>query len=417
MSKLEKVALVLSGGGSKGAYQVGVWRAIRQLRISYDIITGTSIGAVNGMMMVQRDYFRCLHFWKHITYKDLYDIEDETPFKEKTYQSYIKEAINGGIDTKKMQKLLSEYFRKDAFFASPIDYGNVVYNMTTKKPEYIKKKEVEKEKMMDYILASASCFPAFKQKEIDGKKYIDGGLYDNLPINLALQLGATKIIAVDLKAPGFKQKVKQNIEIISISPRNRIVPFLVFEKEECKRTIQLGYNDTMKTFKKLDGDKYTFKRHHLEKNNKRYKKEFIKKVTDYMNTKNKKLMDEIISFAAFSRILHKKEQEIDKIMNQTIEYLGKCFRLDESKIYSIRQFNKILVKKLENMDSVNIESIEDKIRKKAFKELVNSRVMIKYLYSIMLDKTTKEKSPNFLLTLGTIFPKEFLGAIYITVIK
>ena len=401
---MEKTALVLSGGGSKGAYQVGVWRALKQLRISYDIVTGTSIGAVNGMMMVQKDYSRCLHFWKHITYKDLYDIQDETPFKEKTYQTYAKEAINGGIDTSKMQKLLTEYFRKEAFFNSPIDYGNVVYNVTTRKHEYIKKQEVQQQKMMDYILASASCFPAFKQKEIDGKKYIDGGFYDNLPINLALELGATKIIAVDLKAPGFKQKVKKEIDIISISPRNKIVPFLIFEEKESKRTIQLGYNDTMKVFKKLDGDKFTFKRHHLEKNTKRYKKIFVKKVQQYLNTRNKGLMEQIISLAAFSRILYHKENEINKVLNQTIEYLGKSFQLDESKIYSIHHF-------------ITIEAIEKKIKNKDLHELVNSKVIIKYLYDIMLNEPLLIKKPGLLPTLGTIFPKEFLSAVYMMIVE
>ena len=40
-------AVVLSGGGSKGAYEIGVWKALRKLHISYDIVTGTSVGALN----------------------------------------------------------------------------------------------------------------------------------------------------------------------------------------------------------------------------------------------------------------------------------------------------------------------------------------------------------------------------------
>lgn len=414
---MDKVAVVLSGGGSKGAYQAGVWRALRQLRISYDIVTGTSIGALNGMMMVQKDYFRCLHFWKHVTYKDLYDIEDETPFKENTYQTYAKKVISGGMDTKKMQKLLENYFRKDVFFKSPIDYGNVVYNVTMKKHEYVKKKEANPEKMADYILASASCYPAFKQKEIDGNKYIDGGIYDNLPINLAIELGAKKIIAVDLKAPGFKQKVKENVEIISISPRNRIVPFLVFEAKECKRTLRLGYNDTMKVFGKLDGDKYTFMRNHLNRNIKRYKKVFVNKVTTLLNTENKSLMDQVIHLAAFNRVLNQKDKEIDKVINQTIEFLGKSFRLDESCVYPIHRFNRILIKKIEKMDSVSVQSIEKKIKNKDLKELVNSQVIIKYLYDLMINEAMLVRKPNLLATLGTLFPKEFLAAVYLNVIE
>ena len=48
-------AVVLSGGGSKGAYQIGVWKALRQLNIKYEIVAGTSVGALNGAMMVQKN--------------------------------------------------------------------------------------------------------------------------------------------------------------------------------------------------------------------------------------------------------------------------------------------------------------------------------------------------------------------------
>ena len=58
-----KRAIVLGGGGSKGAYQIGAWRALRELGVDYHIITGTSIGACNGALMVQGDYERALELW------------------------------------------------------------------------------------------------------------------------------------------------------------------------------------------------------------------------------------------------------------------------------------------------------------------------------------------------------------------
>ena len=57
---MEKKAVVLSGGGSRGAYQVGVWKALRKLHYRYKIVTGTSVGALNGTLMVQNDYFKTM---------------------------------------------------------------------------------------------------------------------------------------------------------------------------------------------------------------------------------------------------------------------------------------------------------------------------------------------------------------------
>ena len=61
-----KMAIVLGGGGSKGAYQIGAWRALKELGIKYDIITGTSIGAFNGAMIVQGDFEKALALWREI---------------------------------------------------------------------------------------------------------------------------------------------------------------------------------------------------------------------------------------------------------------------------------------------------------------------------------------------------------------
>ena len=62
-----KRAIVLSGGGSKGAYQIGVWKALRKMKIKYDIVTGTSIGSVNGIMMVQKEYHKAKYLWDNIS--------------------------------------------------------------------------------------------------------------------------------------------------------------------------------------------------------------------------------------------------------------------------------------------------------------------------------------------------------------
>ena len=51
-----KLAIVLSGGGARGAYEMGVWKALKRMHVKYDIVTGTSIGSINGLLMVQKTY-------------------------------------------------------------------------------------------------------------------------------------------------------------------------------------------------------------------------------------------------------------------------------------------------------------------------------------------------------------------------
>ena len=213
---MSKLGLVLSGGGSKGAYEIGVYKALKKLHKNIDIVTGTSIGAINGLFIVQKDLRGALKLWKNISFKTIYD-EDSFPIMEdeklsKIYMQYAKSFINeGGLDIYKMTSLFDKSFKPYKFYNSNIDYGLVTYNISQNKPVLKIKEELPKENIKDYVLASASCYPAFKPYLIDGEMYIDGGYYDNLPINLAIDLGATEIIAVDLRAIGFKQSRRYNL--------------------------------------------------------------------------------------------------------------------------------------------------------------------------------------------------------------
>ncbi|MEI3356614.1 MAG: patatin-like phospholipase family protein [Clostridia bacterium] len=73
---MTKLGLVLSGGGSKGAYQIGVYRALRKLGKRPEIVTGTSIGAVNGLLIVQGDLYKAAKLWKNMSFSTVYDEEN-----------------------------------------------------------------------------------------------------------------------------------------------------------------------------------------------------------------------------------------------------------------------------------------------------------------------------------------------------
>ena len=190
-----KTAVVLSGGGAKGSYQLGVWKALRELHIKYDIVTGTSIGALNGVLMCENSYFKAKRIWRKLNLEYLFN---ELPKSNKEIDilklfggNFIK---NGGMDIKKIESILEDNVNKRKFYNSKIDFGLITYNFTTKKPLILSKEKIPKDKLIDYLMASATCYPAFKMKDIDGDKYIDGGYYDNLPVELAIELGAESLI-------------------------------------------------------------------------------------------------------------------------------------------------------------------------------------------------------------------------------
>ncbi|MEG0115909.1 MAG: patatin-like phospholipase family protein, partial [Hydrogenoanaerobacterium sp.] len=67
-------------------------------------------------------------------------------------------------------------------------------------PKILDNKNLPEGELVDYLMASAACFPAMQMRKIGATKYIDGGYYDNMPVNLAIESGAEEIVAVDLEA-------------------------------------------------------------------------------------------------------------------------------------------------------------------------------------------------------------------------
>ncbi len=411
---MAKLGLVLSGGGAKGAYEIGVYLALKKLHIKIDIVTGTSIGAINGMFVTQKDLRGALKLWKNISFKTIYD-EEEFLAKEdeklsKIYMQYAKGFINeGGLDIYKMKDIFDKYFKPHKFFSSNIDYGLVTYNFSKNKPVLKTKKDLTKDNIKDYILASASCYPAFKPYLIDNEMFIDGGYYDNLPINLAIDLGATEIIAVDLRAIGFKKNVKdKTVDITYIAPRNKIGSFLVFDKNQAKKSIKFGYNDTMKLFNILDGNKFTFKKYNLIKNYNKYIDSYEKTLKDLFKNTDNKILTKLFETEMFKGILNNKT--LYNNFNNLIEEAGRIFNFDEANIYNIKSYNKGLQNALSNTETIELDKIAHKIKNKKIEDIIDRRKIVKYFYN----QIEKDKVQYKYILL---FTNEFLVALYIYIIK
>lgn len=411
---MAKLGLVLSGGGAKGAYEIGVYLALKKLHKKIDIVTGTSIGAINGMFVTQKDLRGALKLWKNISFKTIYD-EEEFLAKEdeklsKIYMQYAKGFINeGGLDIYKMKDIFDKYFKPHKFFSSNIDYGLVTYNFSKNKPVLKTKKDLTKDNIKDYILASASCYPAFKPYLIDNEMFIDGGYYDNLPINLAIDLGATEIIAVDLRAIGFKKNVKdKTVDITYIAPRNKIGSFLVFDKNQAKKSIKFGYNDTMKLFNILDGNKFTFKKYNLIKNYNKYIDSYEKTLKDLFKNTDNKILTKLFETEIFKGILNNKT--LYNNFNNLIEEAGRIFNFDEANIYNIKSYNKGLQNALSNTETIELDKIAHKIKNKKIEDIIDRRKIVKYFYN----QIEKDKVQYKYILL---FTNEFLVALYIYIIK
>lgn len=256
-NKTQKTALVLSGGGSRGAYQAGAWRAIEELGIKLDMVVGVSVGAINGAMVVQNQRVFSEDLWRRIEADKVFKVEaGAQPI------DYAAEALKqGGVSSAPLQKLVDKYVLDDVIRKSPIDFGLLTVEMPSYKLHYLWKDDIPLGQIPDFVVASASVFPGVKPKEIDGKYYVDGGAGNTMPIHMAVERGATKVIAVYLKTPGildFRKETTACEDTILIQPNFDLGNFLVFDKENSSRLLRLGYLDAMRAFSVYDGKVYSF---------------------------------------------------------------------------------------------------------------------------------------------------------------
>ena len=404
-------ALVLSGGGAKGAYQLGAWKALKKLKIEFDIITGTSIGAVNGLFIVENKYHTLKKLWfKKDIYKYFGKELKELNNKKNALNIYKKNILTGtGIDTDKFEHMIKRNIDLDKIYSSNIKYGLITYNLSNKKAETIIKDEKHKKNLIDYAIASASAFPILEPKEIEDKKYIDGGYYDNLPINLAIDLGADEIIAIDLEAIGIKRKTKDKKKHITlIKPQIDLGDITVFDKEINKRNYKLGYNDTMKVFKKLDGNYYTFKKNDLEKNYEKYKDNFAYILKRRLGINNNRVINELNNIPIYKRIFENQFNDY-LTMNNSLEYLGQIFELPIEIIYDIKLFNHILRIKYANYNDKDLIKLNN-IKKLKLDKIINKKQVVKTIYTYLLSPVEFHKE---LYELSTLFPKEYMAAVYL----
>lgn len=250
-----KYALALAGGGTRGAFQVGVWQALKELGIEISAICGTSIGAVNGAMFVSGKDGEEL--WKTIKAQDVADIEGNNMFSLSSLIPLAKKIYEGGVDASAFGEFLSNILNEDDVRNSHIDYGLCTFRTDTKESKELFVEDIPYGQLLQFILASAS-FPLFKPVNIDGAEYTDGALRNNLPVNMLIKRGYDTIISVSVKGPGMVKNIDQSgINIININCHSPEVGVMDFDSNAIAESIKSGYYECMRVFGKYYGKIYS----------------------------------------------------------------------------------------------------------------------------------------------------------------
>ena len=260
----KRTALVLGGGGSRGAYEIGVWQALKELGIRIDMVYGTSVGAINAAMVAQGDLDLTATLWKEMETDMVFDMSpDAKPV------DYVKEIVlNQGAGTGPLHGLLLKYVDETKVRESGMKVGITAVSVPDLKGHHLRLEDIPEGKLVDFVMASASAFPALHSYDIDGVNYIDGGYSDVLPVGMALEDGATDVIAVDLSGYGMvnKENLEKADNLVYIKSREDLGFQFLFDKENTLRIMKLGYFDCLKAYGVITGNQMAFAKGSFDKN-------------------------------------------------------------------------------------------------------------------------------------------------------
>lgn len=312
--------LVLEGGGSKGAYQIGACRALQEMDIEIGGVSGTSVGAINGAMLVQGDLDKVYQLWHDISPSKVFDVNEDYLNELKNLNlnsqnlSYLMDKArtileNRGLNIGQIKNLIEDNIDEERLRNSPMDFGMVTYSLTDMEPMELFLENIPEGKAKKFLMASA-YLPVFKFEKMDGKLFLDGGFYDNLPIRLLYSKGYRKFIAVRTFGMGRIRNLEaDDIEITYIKPSGRLGGILDFDQNRARKNLKMGYYDTLRVFKNYKGDKY-----YIEPEGEKY-------YIDYLMNLNRERLMRVADILGVSRTSHRR-MLFETILPRLSEYLN-----------------------------------------------------------------------------------------------
>lgn len=266
----KEYGIVLEGGGAKGAYQIGAWKALSEAGVKIKGIAGVSVGALNGALICMDDYDKARYIWENISYSKIMDVDDNLlsqvksgAWKDMNFHELLAAAKkllkDGGFDITPLKELLEQTVDEEKIRNSDRELYTVTISLSDRKPVVMDVKEADEGEIKDMLLASA-YFPVFKPEKLGGKYYTDGGGYNNVPVDVLIDKGYKDIIIMRIYGLGLDTErfleIPEDVNLYHIAPRQDLGGILEFDKKKSRRNMMLGYLDAKRMLYGLCGRAY-----------------------------------------------------------------------------------------------------------------------------------------------------------------
>ena len=344
----KEYGLVLDGGGARGAYQIGAWKALAEAGVRINAVAGTSVGALNGALICMGDVEKAEKIWNEMTFSRVMDVDDEWMEKlfqkETSIREFLKESgkklRDGGVDVTPLRNLIHETVDEEAIRNCGKEFCLLTFSVSEFRELDLSIEDIPEGLLEDFLLASAYLV-GFKNERIQGKKYIDGGVVNNVPLNSLVKRGYEDIIEVRIYGPGREPHVKmpEEGEKLEIAPRVKLGSIIEFSKKRSRQNLVIGYYDACRVLYGLEGTIYYLEQTHEDE----YYEDMLKDIREMEKAE-----------MAFVLKLSLGYKDKDLFMGM-LEAAAKLLRIPKYQIYTVDQLYDMVYKKYETLsDQMNL---------------------------------------------------------------
>lgn len=381
----KEYGLVLEGGGAKGAYQIGAWKALKEAGIRIKGIAGTSVGALNGALICMGDLEKAESLWENISYSQIMSVDDkvmEDIFKQKKIsRDALKDMMDyisaGGVDITPLKELIAECVDEEKIQNSPMDLYIHTFSVDEMRDLNVDLKGIEPELIKDFLLASSYIFPIFKSEKLHGKTYIDGGAINNVPIDTLIEKEYKDILVVRIFGIGREKKVKipEDTTIYTIAPTVSLGSILDFNPKRSKIHLKRGYFDTMRVIYGLAGKIYYIDEQEKECYYLRQLTELSQDIYVYLadvyklevqESRAVRNLTEIILPVIAEEMKLSKEWSYRELYLSILEATAKICRIQKYKIYTLQELQDKVREKLLTLEGEELPAFVQIISKDRF---------------------------------------------------
>jgi NTE family protein len=221
----QKVALVLCGGGSRGAVEIGFYRALVEMGITVDFIVGSSIGALNGAFIAAGVSINEMYeLWRSVRFRDIFGLNWRSLLNLRRAESVY--------DNKKLRRFLERHLPAKWFEELRVPLTIIATDLET--GESVR---LEHGDLIEAVLASVAIPGLLPPVSFQDRQLVDGGITNNLPLDVAMEKGATAILGIRCQwehcrcALHPKEPARGLVNILSRS-------FDIAESARCRKEIE-----------------------------------------------------------------------------------------------------------------------------------------------------------------------------------